>query len=69
MPAWGDAQHDEDSWKLALFVHHLPQQSPEEVKEMQRFNPRSPAEIEEDKAEQDFLNGTPTQDAAPKHHH
>lgn len=69
MPAWGDPQHDEDSWKLALFIHHLPQQSPEEVKEMQRLNPRSPAEIEEDKAEQDFLNGTPTQDAAPKRHH
>jgi mono/diheme cytochrome c family protein len=69
MPAWGDAAHDEDSWKLALFIHHLPQLSPGEIKDMQRLNPRSPAEIEEDKAEQEFLNGPSNQNAEPKHQH
>jgi hypothetical protein len=47
----------------------LPQLSPGEIKDMQHLNPRSPAEIEEDKAEQEFLNGPSNQNAEPKHQH
>jgi mono/diheme cytochrome c family protein len=49
MPAWG-AEHDVedlDSWKLVHFIRHLPQLTPEEEKDMQEFNPRSPAEQDE----------------------
>ena len=34
MPAWGDAARDPDSWKLALFIRHLPQLTPQEEKDM-----------------------------------
>jgi mono/diheme cytochrome c family protein len=57
MPAWGDANADQDSWKLVLLVRHLPKITPLEIKTMEHFNPRSPAEIEEEKKEEDFLNG------------
>jgi len=59
MPAWGEAEpdKDDDSWKLVLFIRHLPQITPEELKEMERLNPRSLAEFEEERAEQEFLGG------------
>jgi mono/diheme cytochrome c family protein len=57
MPAWGESEPDEDSWKLVLFIRHLPSLTAQEIHEMERFNPRSPVEIDEEKAEQDFLNG------------
>ncbi len=56
MPAWGDAGKDDDSWKLVLFIRHLPALTPDEIKDMQNFNPQSPAEIQEEKEEQEFLN-------------
>ena len=56
MPAWGDPSKDDDSWKLVLFIRHLPALTPDEIKDMQNFNPKSPAEIQEEKEEQEFLN-------------
>jgi mono/diheme cytochrome c family protein len=67
MPAWGESEPDEDSWKLVLFIRHLPSITADELRDMQRFNPRSPAEMEEEKSEQDFLNGGPTP-AEHEHH-
>lgn len=68
MPAWGEAanDNDQDSWKLVLFIRHLPSLSLEEVRDMERFNPRSDAEREEEKEEREFLNGGPAGDAAQK---
>jgi mono/diheme cytochrome c family protein len=40
MPAWGDASRDDDSWKLVLFIRHLPQMTPQEMKEMEQFTRR-----------------------------
>ncbi len=57
MPAWGDAVKDEESWKLVLFIRHLPELTPEEEKEMDRLNPKSRAEMEEEKEVDDFLSG------------
>lgn len=59
MPAWGvdDPNRDDDSWKLVLFIRHLPAISKEELSEMERFNPKSPHELEEQKAEEEFLRG------------
>jgi mono/diheme cytochrome c family protein len=59
MPAWGEAGDDPDSWKLVLFIRHLPRLTAEELHHMERFNPRSEAEREEQKQEEDFLNGGP----------
>lgn len=57
MPAWGEASRDPDSWKLALFIRHLPQLTPEEEKDMGRFNPTSEMDREEKQQEEQFLNG------------
>jgi mono/diheme cytochrome c family protein len=59
MPAWGDSDNDSDSWKLVLFIRHLPQLTPAEIHDMERFNPKSVAEQEEEKEEEKFLNGGP----------
>jgi mono/diheme cytochrome c family protein len=40
MPGW-DSHGSEDTWKLVLFIRHLPQLSAEEKKDMERFNPKS----------------------------
>ena len=66
MPAWGnpaDRDHDHETWALVLFIRHLPQLTEEEQKDMERFNPKSAVDREEEQAEDDFLNGTtPTHD-------
>jgi len=71
MPAFGGGPHSQDdSWKLVLFIRHLPQLTMEERVEMERENPKGPHEHEEDQEEQDFLRGEPVQQkAAPEHHH
>ena len=65
MPGWGnpkDGDHDHESWMLVQFIRHLPQLTADEEKEMEKFNPKSNAEREEEKDEDDFLNGrTPPQ--------
>jgi mono/diheme cytochrome c family protein len=67
MPAWGEPGDDPDSWKLVLFIRHLPNLTTDELHDMERFNPKSAAERKEEKQEEDFLNGRPTEDKAPKH--
>ena len=68
MPAWGEPgnDNDQDSWKLVLFIRHLPNLTADEIRDMERFNPRSDADREEEKEEQEFLNGGPAGDPAPK---
>jgi len=82
MPAWGSgAAHDaQDSWKLVRFIRHLPEVSPAEAQEMSKMNPKTPAELEEERAEEEFLNGAHRPESvvrqenggnphAPEHHH
>ena len=70
MPAWGKAgdENDEDSWKLVHLIRHFKDLTPEHLKEMQRLNPKGPDEYEEERQEQEFLNGTdaPAEEAKPK---
>jgi mono/diheme cytochrome c family protein len=56
MPAWGGAVRDDDSWKLVSFIRHLLQMTPEEMKKMEQFNPKSAAERSEEEEEERFLN-------------
>jgi mono/diheme cytochrome c family protein len=47
MPAFGDGDHsDEESWKLVLFIRHLPKQTPEEISAMEKLNPKAPDDME-----------------------
>ncbi len=69
MPAWGNPVNDDDSWKLVLFIRHLPQMTPREMKEMEEFNPKSPAERSEEEDEERFLNEGKAPEMNKKMHH
>ncbi len=72
MPAFGDPGDDDvDSWKLVVFIRHLPQLTEAEETEMQRLNPKSPDEFQEEKEEEDFLKGDakPASPSTTMHHH
>ncbi len=60
MPAWGNGTTagERSSWELVLFVRHLPRITAEELTEMERFNPRSRADEERERAIEDFLKGS-----------
>jgi mono/diheme cytochrome c family protein len=70
MPAFGGPHSDpEDSWKLVLFIRHLPQLTDEERLEMERNNPKGPEDLNEEKEEQNFLEGAPMQQKPGAEHH
>ena len=68
MPAWGKEgdENDDDSWKLVHLIRHLKDLRPEHLKEMQRLNPKGPDEYEEQRQEQEFLNGADAPPDEPK---
>jgi len=68
MPAWGEpgTDNDLDSWKLVVFIRHLPNLTADELRDMERFNPKSDADRNEEKEEQEFLNGGPAGNPASK---
>jgi mono/diheme cytochrome c family protein len=59
MPGWGTGTEDGElaSWHLVHFIRRLPRLLPEELEEMETLNPRSPAEIRQQIAEEAFLKG------------
>lgn len=73
MPAWGSgSEHDqEDSWELVRFIRHLPDLSPEEISEMEKLNPKTPGEFQEQQEEEQFLKGQPSNQSpsTPQHRH
>ena len=70
MPAFGGAHGSEDdSWKLVRFIRHLPKLTAEERLEMERYNPKGPGDVEEEKDENDFLGGAPMQQKPEGTHH
>ena len=70
MPAWGaGGGNDADTWKLVHFIRHLKELTPEHLREMAALNPRSPSEIEEEKADERFLAGEDVPPPATPHHH
>ena len=70
MPAFGGHGATDDSWKLVLFIRHLPNLAAEERLEMERYNPKGPEDLSEEQEEQDFLRGEPLQQKSkPEHHH
>src|SRR5580698_5333330 len=70
MPAFSTRHSSkEDSWKLVHFIRHLPQLTAEERLEMERNNPKSPADLLEEQQENDFLSGKTPAPPAESHHH
>lgn len=69
MPAFGGGHgSEEDSWKLVLFIRHLPQLADQERVEMEHANPKGPDDREEEQEERDFLGGEPVQQKPPAKH-
>lgn len=68
MPAWGKGPPEEDleSWKLVLFIRHLPNITPEEITEMKQINPLTNKEREQQETLDRFLSG---EDVVPEEHH
>jgi len=59
MPAWstGHADGETSTWHLVHFIRELPRLTEEQIEEMKRLNPRSPAEIQQEIEEEKFLRG------------
>lgn len=71
MPAFGEEHGTDDSktWYLVAFIRHLPSLSAEEETEMEKLNPKSPAEQSEENEEEEFLKGgNPPMPMKMKHH-
>lgn len=67
MPAFGRATtKDLETWKLVLFIRHLPALTAEERLVMKRENPISASERKEQQDEDEFLNGTTKQTEGAK---
>jgi mono/diheme cytochrome c family protein len=68
MPAFGtaDPKDDGDTWKLVIFLRHLPRLTEAEQQEMRRLNPKGPDEIEEERQEEEFLAGDKTENPISK---
>jgi mono/diheme cytochrome c family protein len=72
MPAFGpdSGTSDVETWKLVLFIRHLPQITSEELEEMNKLNPKTEADRAEEQQEEEFLKGGEAPKApAETHHH
>jgi mono/diheme cytochrome c family protein len=75
MPAFGSSAgknqgtNDAETWKLVLFIRHLPQITSEELAAMKKLNPKSVGDRAEEEQEEDFLNGGETPTSATEGHH
>jgi len=70
MPAFGTpGDNDLDSWKLVVFIRHLPSLPQSEEVEMEKMNPKSPEEMQEEQDEEKFLQGSPASGQQPPSHH
>ena len=47
MPAFAGDHGDEDTWRLVLFIRHLPKVTDRELAEMEKLNPHGPVEAPE----------------------
>jgi len=68
MPAWGGENSTEDgqTWELVHFLRRLSEMTPAELREMEKANPKSRHEIEEELEIERFLgDGAPAQGAEP----
>jgi mono/diheme cytochrome c family protein len=71
MPAWstGTKEGETASWQVVHFIRRLPKLTPEEIEEMEGMNPKTPAEIRQQIAEEEFLKGGNQPSAKPQAPH
>jgi len=78
MPAFGpgsvaasgdEGTADAETWKLVVFIRHLPQITSEELEVMKKLNPKTEADRAEEQQEDEFLNGAEAPKAPPEGHH
>ena len=75
MPGFGTgtAESAHGSWVLVHFIRHLPEINAEELAEMEKMNPKTSAEFEAMKAEEEFLSGAESSsenhETTTAHHH
>jgi len=70
MPAFGEpGDADADSWKLVCFMRRLPQLTAGEERDMKKMNPKTPEDLEEERLEEQFLNGGAPPPEPTEHHH
>lgn len=70
MPAWGTGgDNDTDTWMLVHFIRHLNELTPAHVSAMEALNPRTRAEFEEEKEDEQFLSGHTAEGGQTGHVH
>ena len=69
MPAFGDGSGGKSTWALVHFIRHLPKIAPAELAAMEKLNPKSPAEFEAMREEEEFLRGPDGSKQSDETHH
>jgi mono/diheme cytochrome c family protein len=71
MPAFGEhaSTDDAETWRLVVFIRHLPQITTDELQAMNGLNPKTEADRAEEQQEEDFLNGKGAPAAVEAQHH
>lgn len=69
MPGWstGTPEGERSSWQLVHFIRRLPSLTPDDLQEMERMNPVSRSQIEEERKIEEFLEGGDPPPAADPH--
>jgi mono/diheme cytochrome c family protein len=70
MPGWstGTPEGERASWQLVNFIRRLPKLTAEDLAEMEKFNPVSRQQIDEERKIEDFLQGGEPQPTAADPH-
>ena len=69
MPGWstGTPEGEKASWQLVHFIRRLPSLTAEDLQEMERMNPVSRSQIEEERQIEEFLKGGEPPPASDPH--
>lgn len=68
MPGWHVDGREVESWKLVDFIRHLPQLTAEERLQMEKLNPKGLEDRNEEREEDEFLNGGTAPQQHSSHH-
>lgn len=72
MPGFGEEagnEQNKETWDLVHFIRRLPSITDDEVAEMKKMNPKSPAELAKEERIRKFLQGDDSQSAEVSHEH
>jgi len=72
MPGFGEepgSLQNEETWHLVHFIRHIPSMTDDEVAELKKMNPKSPAELAKEEKIRKFLQGEDSPSAEGIHEH